>query len=500
MSPKRLLKISNCIIFLFFLNCTWAQNSKTDSSLIKLKNEIDFLKKDKAFKHAAWSFCVMSSKTGKTVIEYNSDMLLTPASTMKIFTTAAALSLLGSSFKFETKLGYTGKIDTSGTLQGNLYIKGGGDPTFGSDRFPDTHADIILNKWVDLIKKKGIKNINGCVVADAGIFDNHLVSPEWTWEDIGNYYGAGACGLSIFENQYHIYFNAGKKIGDSAEISGFYPQIPYLEIHNHVTTAKSNSGDQVIIFGSPFSNLRILEGTVPAGKKNYSVEGSIPDPSYFFAYYFNEKLQESGINITKKPVTVRYMQINNDIIDTSIILIGKHQSPDLKNIVYHTNLKSVNTFAEHLLKMLGKTETGEGSYESGSKVVEKFILSKKIDIDGFVMKDGSGLSPLNRVTTKQMAGFLLQFMKDPAFDNFNKSLPVAGKSGSIAGLFKGTVAENNLRAKSGFLSWTRAYAGYVTNKNNDVLCFSVIVNNYDCKPSEMKNKLEKLMLLIAELN
>jgi serine-type D-Ala-D-Ala carboxypeptidase/endopeptidase (penicillin-binding protein 4) len=500
MNGKIMIKGFLLTFFVLIYTCSYSQNSPKDSALIKLKKEIDLLKKDKAFKHAAWSICVMSSKTGKLVTEYNSEMLLTPASTMKIFTTATALSVLGSNFKFETSLEYSGKIDSIGTLHGNIYVRGGGDPTFGSDRFNNTNADVILNDWVEKIKSKGIKKVDGKIIADAQIFDNQFVSPDWTWEDIGNYYGTGACGLSIFEDQYHIYFQAGKNIEDSAKIEGIYPEIPYMELINNVKTGKANSGDNVIIYGSPFSNYRILEGTVPLGKSNYSVEGSIPDPSYFFVYYFNKKLSENGITISQLPTTARVMGIHKDYIDSSRVLITKYYSPSLEDIVYHTNIKSVNTFAEHILKTLGVKKENAGSFEAGAKVVEDFLTLKKIDITGFTMNDGSGLSPLDKVTTKQMAGFLLQYRNDASFDAFYNSLPVAGKSGSIASLFKGTYAENNLRAKSGFLSWARAYAGYVTSKNNDVLAFSIIVNNYDCKPLEMKTKLENLMLLIAELN
>jgi len=487
-------------LLIFFFACAHSQNPTPISALTNLKNNINLLKKDKALKHASWSVCVMSSKTGKIIAEYNSEMALTPASTMKVITTATALSILGSNFKFKTQLEYSGNIDSLGTLHGNLYIKGGGDPTFGSDRFANTNAEVILSDWIVKIKSIGIKKIEGKIIADAAIFDNQFVSPDWTWEDIGNYYGTGACGLSIFENQYHIYFKAGKNIGDTATIESIYPEIPYLQLINNVKTGKANSGDNVIIYGSPFSNIRILDGTVPLGKSNYSVEGSIPDPSFFFAYYFNKKLSENGISISQLPETVRNMKLDKKFIDTSRVLISTYFSPNLESIVYHTNLKSVNTFAEHLLKMMGVKKAQEGSFDAGTKVVEDFLASKKIDIAGFSMNDGSGLSPLDKVTTKQMAGFLLQFMNDAGYDAFYKSLPIAGKSGSIASLFKGTVAENNLRAKSGYLSGVRSYAGYVTNKSKEVLTFSIIVNNYDCKPLEMKTKLEQLMLLIAELD
>ncbi len=499
MNNKLIIKTLFISLLTSFCLQAFSQNTKKDTTLIKLKNEIELLKKDKVFKHASWSICVMSQKTGKTVAEYNSEMALTPASTMKIFTTATALSVLGGNYKFESKLEYSGKIDSNGTLHGNVYINGGGDPTIGSDRFNSTNADVVLNEWIEKIKSKGIKKIDGKVIADAKIFDNQLVSPEWTWEDIGNYYGTGACGLSIYENQYHIYFKAGNFTGDSAKIESIYPEIPFLELTNNVKTGKSNSGDNVIIYGSPYSNGRILEGTVPLGKSNYSVEGSIPDPSFFFAYYLNKKMLENGIAITQLPTTLRIMKLNKETIDTARVLIANYFSPNLESIVYYTNLKSVNTFAEHMLKMMGAKKKGEGSFDAGAKVVGDFLSSKKIDIAGFNMNDGSGLSPLDKVTTKQMAGFLLQFINDPAYEAFYNSLPIAGKSGSIASLFKGTVAENNLRAKSGFLSSVRAFAGYVKNKSNDMLSFSIIVNNYDCKPLEMKSKLENLMLLIAEL-
>jgi len=483
------------VLSLFFLNSIlFGQNG-----ISNLASEINKLKNDDALKHASWSVCVRNVKTGAIISENNSVQSLVPASVMKIVSTTPALSILGQNFKFKTKIEYDGFIDSLGILHGNLYITGGGDPTLGSSRWKNTKINIVFEKWTKVLKDKGIKKITGAIIADASIFDDALIPGTWTWEDMGNYYGAGASGLSIHENYYKLIFKPSTKIGGDAKVLRTEPKMQDIKFINHVKTAKAGTGDNVIIYGSPYSKLRFLEGTVPFGKKEFTVKGSITDPAYTCVYLFNKYLSKNGINSSKHPTSVRGLKTAGKYKNQKRKTLLIYKSPSLSTIIKQANLRSINSYAEACVKILAYEKLKKGSTKDGIGIIRNFWSQKGVELEGMLMKDGSGLSRVNRITTDQISKMLCVFTKDKTYQYFYKSLSIAGSSGSLRNLFKGTYAENNLRAKSGYMKTIRAYAGYVTNKNNEQLAFAIIVNNYNCSAFQMKKKLEKLMILIAEM-
>lgn len=497
------------ILFSIYIALTaitsFGQNHKEKVKQTTLFDEIELLKKDEDFKHVTWGICVVNVATDSTIAEYNSEISMIPASTMKVITTAPALSILGKNFRFKTLIQYTGNIDKTGTLHGNIYIKGGGDPTLGAYRFDSimTVAS-IMEQWTDAILSAGINKIEGAVIGDASIFEDVLIAPNWLFADIGNYYGAGACGLDISENAYTIYFEPSEIEGDSAKIIRIDPEVPDLEIINRVKVGNTSSkeGNGVWIMGTQYNNQRIMEGTIPKNKKTeFEYYGSQPDPSYTCSYLLDKALKTACVEITKAPTTFRILKMKNAITDTLLRkTIFTTYSPTLEDIVYQTNLRSINVYAEHLLKMMGYIVNNEGGTYSGIKVVRNFWANKGIDLSGFLMEDGSGLSPMNNVTPRHLAEMLRVFTKDSTYTSFYKSLPIGGKTGSLSNILKGSAAENNLRAKSGYMYGVRSFAGYVKNKKKEQLAFSMIVNNYECKAAEVKKKFEKLMIKIAELN
>ncbi len=247
-------KIFFIITISFFSLLNFAQISPE-----QLQQNIQSFSKDENLKHASWSICVRDASTTQIIAEYNADQMLLAASTFKIFSTAIALDLLGSNFNFTTSLAYSGEIDENGILNGNIYIIGGGDPSFGSPSFGNScSVDNIYQKFHNAIIDAGITEVKGDIIADASIFDNHLAPVKWQWEDIGNYYGAGCSGLNNNENMYAIYFSSGRNIGDTASIELVDPEIFEMELINEVTTSFAHSGDNVYIYGAPFCNTRIL--------------------------------------------------------------------------------------------------------------------------------------------------------------------------------------------------------------------------------------------------
>jgi D-alanyl-D-alanine carboxypeptidase/D-alanyl-D-alanine-endopeptidase (penicillin-binding protein 4) len=463
----------------------------------KLKAEVEKLKSDKALKHAILSVCVMPIKTDNILFEYNSEVSVVPASTLKIVTTGAALAMLGSDFKFETKLQYDGVFDSIlGTLKGNLYIIGGADPSLDSEYFRDAKDSLsTTDKWAAILKKKGIKKITGAIIGDASIFEDNMVPPQWIWSDMGNYFGAGACGLTYHDNKYSLFLKSGET-GSNTIILKTKPNIDGMQMINSVIA--SGKTDSAFIYGAPYSYYRIIEGTIPANKSNYEVEGSIPDPALFCAQSLQTSLKNIGITVSEKPITVRQLKETNKYTFVNKTNLYTHYSPTLEKIIYWTNLKSLNLYAEHLLKYIAYKNNGIGKEQEGTDIVKTFWKKKGVDISGFYMYDGSGLSRANVITTKTQTQILRMMSKDKNYKAFYNSLPVAGKSGSLGSLCEGTCAENNLCAKSGYINMARGYAGYVKNKKGEMLCFSVLANNYECSPTEMKKKLEKILVAIAE--
>lgn len=476
-------------------------SSETSRTISSLEARIQEFSKDPALLNASWGICVVDVSDGRVLASHNADMALVPASTQKVLTTASALLMLGPEFSYETTLGYTGRIDGEGTLQGDLVIKGSGDPSFGSTNLHDSlNLEKIYRQWLMYIQGAGIKKITGRIVADASIFDDELITRKWVWEDMGNYYGAGASGLTANENLYTVFFQSAQAEGLPAKVIFTEPVVPGMELINQVTTGKRGSGDQVYIFGAPFQMQRTLTGTIPLGSNNFPVKGSIPDPPLFVAASFSDFLTKNNIPQGTPAISHRDLSTRNARTSQTPRLLGTWTSPPLSSLAEHTNLKSVNTYAENLLKTLGSIIKGEGSTEAGIKAIKEYWAGKGLDTRGMFLYDGSGLSPSNRITVRQLALVLQETARSESGQAFIAGLPLAGRTGSIAGSFKGTPSENVLRAKSGYIANVRSYAGYTRTRDGKTLAFAIIVNHYEGSPTSMREKITSLMDAITRYN
>lgn len=486
------------LVFLLSLAVLTARAQTASPSLTKLSQEVDKLKKDPDLVHASWGLSVINAKSGASLYEYNSQASLTPASTLKIVTTGAALAILGPDFRYETILEYDGVLDTvTGILKGNVYIHGGGDPSLGSDLFREKSDTLITDKWAMILQRKGIKQVDGAVIGDASVFEDDMVPSTWIWGDMGNYFGAGGSGLTYMDNKYTAYYRSGASIGDTTYIMKVVPEVPGLVIRNMVKAG--GSGDNAFIYGAPYTFTRYVTGTIPAGKTNYEVDGSIPDPPLFCAQMLEAAMKREGISISQSATTVRQLKLDGTYKKSKRVKLHTNYSPTLDKIVYYTNLKSNNLFAEHLLKTIAWKKSGFGTDTAGRTAVLNYWSSKGVDTKGLYMSDGCGLSRANAITPAQLANILHAVKSESYYNAFYASFPVAGRSGSLGSMCVGTCAENNLRAKSGYINRARSYAGYVKNKKNEEVIFALIINNYDCTPTEVKKKMEKIMVLIAEL-
>ena len=469
----------------------------------KLTAEIKQFEQDADLKNTSWGFYAKSITDGQVLAHYNEEKSLRSASTVKVVTTAAALGILGEDYTFTTILEYDGQIDANGVLQGNLYIRGGGDPTLGVPNDRKKVAPLakdVLYQWTAAIQKAGIKKIEGYLVGDARFFDEAILTPKALWEDIGNYYGAGASGLTFHENRYQLIFDSSAKTGGSTRIVNVIPKVPNVEFINRVSAGGTK--DEAYVYGSPYTKVYHVRGTIPPGKSGYTVMGSAPDPALFCAEALRNELSIYGIIPEKGISTVRILQLENKYTPLQRTTVHTIQSPPLKDIVYWTNKRSINLYAEHLIRMIGKHRFGKGSLENGLKALEEYWKSKGLSMDGFFLYDGSGLSPANAITPKHLTDILYQYTKEPAYAAFKNSLAVAGDPadpGFLKSFMSGTAAAKKMYVKSGFLNNTRAYTGYVYTKNKRLVAFTLIVNNYNCTNSKMKKKMQNLLKVLAEI-
>ncbi|MFW5891824.1 MAG: D-alanyl-D-alanine carboxypeptidase/D-alanyl-D-alanine-endopeptidase [Bacteroidota bacterium] len=484
--------------FIFFLILLLSYGRSVVAQKPKdLRQAVDQFAEDEQLKHASWGFMAVSTADTSQKVFMNPDLSLINASTQKLITTITALSLLGIDYQFETLLQYSGTL-TGDTLKGDLIIKGMGDPTFGAVQMSDSLSlETIFNEWLESIKKAGIKSIKGNIVSDGTFFDDHMIPSKWNWEDIGNYYGAGAHALSVHENMYTVFFRPGNKEGEPARVLSTRPRIDGMTFINHVTTGAIGSGDQVYIFGVPGQKQRWLTGTVPLGQDYFAVKGSMPDPGFFAASAFRSFLKKNQISIDGEVFTHQtHPQLPED---AGRIVLSKWLSPPLNEIAARTNKKSVNSYAENLFKVLGKEVNDEGSFEASAEVIEKFWQENGIDKQGMRIHDGSGLSPFNLITVSQLTQILILASRNSEiYESLIQGLPVAGRSGSLSGLFKGTPSEGLLRAKSGYLDHVWAYAGYTEDSEENMIAFTIIVNNYTGSAIQMRKKITGLLNAITQ--
>jgi len=464
----------------------------------KLQAEIKRLQNDAAMRHGNWGLCVLTADSGKVIAEHNAIACLTPASTLKVLTAGAALGILGPSYRYQTFLEYDGTYDSlAGVLRGNVYIRGGGDPSFLTETMPgaDT-AQPVFDRWIALLQSKGVKKIEGMVIADASAFEDNPVPPGWVWSDMGNYYGAGAYGLNYRDNRYRIYFTSGND-GDTTRITRTDPPLPQLRIDNEVIAGGRK--DEAFIYGAPYNFWQVASGSIPPNRKDYDVDGALPDPPLACAEAFAKQLQTLGISVSGEAQTVRALKSRDSYKPGKRRTWAVHQSAELSKIVGYTMVKSDNMYAECLLKTLALHKRKKGTLEGGLEEAKSYWASKGLDVEALYMNDGSGLSRSNALSVKQLAGAMQIASKQSWYKAFYDGLPVAGVNGSFASLCQGTAAERNLRGKSGYITRARGYTGYVKDKKGRLLTFAVLANNYTCPAAEMRKKLEKILVALAEI-
>lgn len=463
------------------------------SAFGRLKAAVDSITNAPELVGGSWSFRLVTADSLKSIYEHNPDQALVPASVMKVVNTGTALAMLGPGQRFSTSLQYDGKIDAATrTLLGNLYIRGGGDPALGAATFGSSIGKVMGN-WREAVSKLGIDSIAGCIIGDAESGERDMIPLGWAWEDMQSDYGIGPCPLSINENGYDLYLTPSGN-GVSIKTS---PQIPGLRLYNQAIHS-SGVKSYAYVAGAPYQFERVVMGEVSS---YLEARSAIPDPPLYCAQRLSGELAEAGIKLRDSATTMRRIRFHGQKLEKSERKsIYTSMSPSLSELVYHTNQVSHNYYAESILRGISYARSGYGSTSGGIAQIISYWKDKGIDMRGFCMVDGSGISRYNTVSARQLTGMLSWFAKDSAlFKVFYRSLPVAGESGTIRKLATESAAEGNLHAKSGTMSRVKSYAGYVRTKSGKLLTFAMTANNTGWDAQQLRAKFERLFILMAEL-
>lgn len=458
----------------------WAQTSistdinseKKDSAIEEkiltpkkqLEVNIEKMKNDPILRVANWGFVVYDTQKKEKIIGYNEETPLIPASTTKLLSTDASMALLGGRFKWITQLEYSGELSPEGELNGNLYIIGSGDPSMGTGKAGAWSYSQIISDFIYKIDEAGIKKINGDIVVETAVFqDVRLELPEKiVWLEHNNYYLPVGNTTNINPKNEKIAVKAKSVFDDSKRY--FYVS-PYMN---------------KMAFAAQFEANNLIT-TIPAAPA-------------LLANQLRASLLRNKIPISGKVVT-RVTDPNPEPRE----FLAKYSSPTMVDIIYYTNQHSDNALAEALLKTVGFYKTGNVSLESGRETIVRHLEEKRYDFEGLNLVDGSGLSRGNKVKPISQAKFLTNVMKEKYYDDFLKSLPIAGETGTLRRMFKTSNNYGQIFAKTGTLNGVKCLAGYIKTRSGKMLTFSLLINGYLGSVNQVKARMEQLLEPVVDL-
>lgn len=497
-------------IFILILSVTLSLPYGTYSQTVKNANTIrlatEQLIQSKACHNAICGICAIDSD-GDTLASHNAHTRMVPASNMKLLSTGTALLTLGPQYRYLTRLGYSGEIK-DGILEGDLYIIGGGDPTLCTkDRFSPT-TEQIFQKWHELIKKAGIRKINGRIIGDGSYFTEMREHASWSWSDIGTYYGTGISGLNFFENILAFNVSHGDRTGSPVYVEQTYPKTPWMDFRFNCSTGEEQTGDQLYLYTTDMSAKAELRGTFAIDRNTKTIECSNKFPEYTCAYYFYKWLDSRGVRCVKGPSDTGHVKETNPEnaqAGKNLSFLGETGSPTMEKIVTSTNFESNNLFAEVIFKTLGKEFGRNDSYKEAAKVMKEALKDLGIPNAGELhISDGSGLSRENLVSPAYLASFLAAMEKSPAFKAFLNSLPAPESEGTMYYFMKGydKALQSRIRLKSGSMTGIKCYSGYIlpSAEGKPTITFSIMANNFTAPQREVQKEIEKVIAALAGSN
>lgn len=440
--------------------------------LKKTDSIIRVLKKDPILRNAHWGFCLYNPASKEILIDKESYASFLPASTTKLLSSEAALHYLGENYRWKTQVLYTGTIDSLGVLQGDIYVVYNGDPTIGLDNIRAKSHYQLATEVYSALQSNNIKSINGNIIAETVVFkkDEKFYTISKNYINFGDYYSV----IPSKENLTTIKDIEGNMNAQTEEdlASMQEEKDPEEQILDQIVADLENS-------------IRMFK----LGSFEYK-NTMLPSPPAFLSNKIREFLVKKGLKINGKVITQDYK--NLQISERRKLLIS-YDSPPLADLVYFTNQKSSNPYAEHMLRTVGYFVGKQDSKYTSIKTIEKHLKEIDFEFYGFKLDDGSGLSRGNWIAPISQVKFLSYVMTQPYYQTYYYSLPSAGETGTLARMFTTSPLKGNIHAKTGTLSGVKTLAGYIDLSNGERLTFSLLINSFNGSVDSVKNRMEKLL-------
>jgi D-alanyl-D-alanine carboxypeptidase/D-alanyl-D-alanine-endopeptidase (penicillin-binding protein 4) len=424
------------------------------------------------FAAAFWAIEVRSLTSGRVLYERNARKNMTPASTLKLVTTAAALDVLGPHARVRTTLETSGRLDAMGRLLGDVFLVGRGDPLLARPG-PDgrTGFDVLA----DALRDAGVRRIEGRLVGHEGLFRDRR-GEDWEWADLVWCYGAEVSALSWRDNCAALTVGAGEQVGEPVIVERV-PESRYYAVVSTATTSPAGSASDLRLERDLGTNVVRLAGTHPIGSEPEELDVALEDPARYAATAFVEALEARGVRVALGAAST------SDALPAGARVLAAHDSPPLAEVVREINKESQNLYTEMLLRLLGARVKADGSVAAGREVVADFLRRQRIG-DGALLRDGSGLSRTALVTPHDLVELLVAMHRHAQAAAFRDSLPVAGVDGTLEKRLRGTAAEGRVFAKTGTLRQSNALAGYVDAKSGARVVFSIVANHHTGSSSD----------------
>jgi D-alanyl-D-alanine carboxypeptidase/D-alanyl-D-alanine-endopeptidase (penicillin-binding protein 4) len=439
---------------------------------------------------------IVDAATGKTLYELNADRYFTPASNTKLFTTTLAMSTLGPDYRFRTTIETHGTLDSAGRLRGDLTLVGRGDPDFSNRRIPydaknpiDGPSDKPLGELVDAIVAKGVKEIDGDIIADDTYFPYEPFPEGWAVGDMPFDYGAAVSAICFDDNGLDVKVTPGDHVGAPAWVA-VEPWPGYDVYAYSIITGAAGSQPDFNTVENPGPKPFLVRGSIPLGHAPIDLAMAMPEPADYTAHVLKQMLLARGIRVTGEARALHAPPPSDGMAfdppatlpqtpapETNTLVLAERQSPPLIEIVRVLNKVSENLHAEILLRTVAKEKNGEGSLTAGLKIEQQFLTSIGVSLGDVLLNDGSGLSRQNLVTPRAVVSLLEYGRRQPWGDAYATTLPVAGVDGTLDNRMKGTPAEGRIEAKTGSVEHTQAISGFATTLHGEHLIFSMFDNH-----------------------
>ena len=440
-----------------------------------------------------WGILIADADTGETVYELNSDHYFAPASNAKVFTTALALATLGPDYRLRTTLESKGVLRSDGHLSGDLLLIGRGDPDISNRKFPylvrverEGPAEQPLAEMADRAVAKGLREVDGDIVADDSYFPYDPYPAGWTVGDLFFKFGAPISAIDFNDNTVTIEVQPGPRMGEPATVLT-EPRTAIDTMSYEIATGPAGGESEFAVVRQPGPKFILLRGTIPLNASPVKLDLAMTEPAQTSGLALKQLLEARGVKITGgvraehapppestpsgEPVIPHVSAPHSEPANATILV--EHISQPLSQIVCVTNKESQNLHAELLLRAVGRERTGVGSTAAGLQVERTFLKEVGIADGDVVMSDGSGLSPGDLVTPRAMVTLLRYAAMQPWSRDFISSLPVAGVDGTLQYRMNKTAASGRIEAKTGEIEHTRALSGYATTMRGERLVFAI---------------------------